>query len=116
MTTNNDCNLIPSVGVLRAYTSIADGIAITEDESRIEPANSWPECETLLTHPRRPKFDLYSLHGMKIKMPFFSRQAGGTVRDTFVAQATLQRNLDPWNFRAGNLTFENNSQVISREI
>ena len=54
MTTNNDCNLIPSVGVLRAYISIADGIAITEDESRIEPANSWPECETLLTHPRRP--------------------------------------------------------------
>ena len=38
MTTNNDCNLIPSVGVLRAYISIADGIAITEDESRIEPA------------------------------------------------------------------------------
>ena len=54
MTTNNDCNLIPSVGVLRAYISIADGIAITEDEGRIEPANSWPECETLLTHPRHP--------------------------------------------------------------
>ena len=40
-------------------------------------------------------------------------QAGGTVRDSFVAQATLQRNLDPWHFRAGNLTFENNSQIIS---
>ena len=40
--------------MLTAYISIADRIAITEDESRIEPANSWPECETLLTHPRRP--------------------------------------------------------------
>ena len=54
MTTNNDCKLIPSAGVLRAYTSIAVGIAITDVKSRIEPANSWPECGTLLTHPRRP--------------------------------------------------------------
>ena len=54
MTTNNDCNLIPPAGVLRAFTSIADGIAIAGVECGLEPVNSWPECATLLTHPQRP--------------------------------------------------------------
>ena len=56
MTTNNDCNLIPSAGVLRAFTSIADWIAITGVECGLEPVNSWPECATLLTHPQRPHY------------------------------------------------------------
>ena len=52
LTTNNDCNLIPPAGVLRAFTSIADGIALTGDECGLETVNSWPECVTLPT--RRP--------------------------------------------------------------
>ena len=47
-----------------------------------------------------------------MKRSFLSRQTGGTLRDSFVAQTEELGSLE-WNFPAGYLMFKNTSQVIN---